>query len=201
MKEEQENKAYYQNTFNEVHASENLLRKVEMMNSKNGKNTLKRTLKKSWAVAAALAFVFISGNMISYAATGQPWIIHVTLPDGNAAVVTFKGFADEEDTALSEEEYTLSCDRTDVDAASQNSTEVSSPASSEDDIADSSCLEKDGEKIYLKVNNSRVADVTEDIKDGSCRGTFQADGENYIYEITGTVDEHSINIILWGFKN
>jgi len=211
MKEEKENRTYYQNTFNEVHASENLLRKVEMMNSKNGKNAFKRTLKKSWAAAAALAFIFVSSNMITYAATGNPWItyaatgnpwvFHITLPDGSLGVVTVNGYEDENSTSDSGSEYTLSYEQAGVDAASQNSTEVASPTPSENDIADDSFLETDGEKVYLNVNHLRVADVTEDIKDGSCRGTFQSNGENYIYQITGTVEEPSIDIILFEFNN
>ena len=61
MTGEKENRKYYQKTFHEVHASKHLLRKVEAM----GK-----------------AVALLSSNIISYAATGTPWIITITTSDG-----------------------------------------------------------------------------------------------------------------------
>ena len=82
MTGEKENREYYKNTYKEVHASGHLLRKVEAMGKEYQKKNGTRILRRSFAAAAALALALISSNIISYAATGSPWIITVTTSDG-----------------------------------------------------------------------------------------------------------------------
>lgn len=82
MTGEKENRKYYQETFKEVHASSELLRKVETMGMEHNKKKGTRILRKSCVAVAALALALISSNIISYAATGSSWLITVTTSDG-----------------------------------------------------------------------------------------------------------------------
>ena len=82
MTGEKENRKYYQNTFHEVHASKHLLRKVEAMGKEYNEKKGRKILHKGCIAAATLAAALISSNIISYAATGTPWIITITTSDG-----------------------------------------------------------------------------------------------------------------------
>ena len=82
MTGEKENRKYYQNTFHEVHASKHLLRKVEAMGKEYNEKKGRKILHKGCIAAAALAAALLSSNIISYAATGTPWIITITTSDG-----------------------------------------------------------------------------------------------------------------------
>ena len=82
MTDENENRRYYKYTFREVHASEEMLRKVEAMGKEYQKRNGTWILRRSCVAAAALAIGLISSNIISYAATGSPWIITLIARDG-----------------------------------------------------------------------------------------------------------------------
>lgn len=74
MNQELKNKQYYQNTFDEVHASEDLLRKVKDMKNESNKKYAKRTMKIRYAVVAAALVAVISSNIVSFAASGSTWV-------------------------------------------------------------------------------------------------------------------------------
>lgn len=82
MTGEKENRKYYQETFKEVHASQELLRKVEAIGMEDQKKNGTRILRRSCVAVAALAIGLLSSNIISYAATGRAWIITITTSDG-----------------------------------------------------------------------------------------------------------------------
>ena len=82
MTGEKENKEFYQAAYREVHASEQLLRKVEAMGQEHNKKKSTRILRRSCVAAATLALALISSNIICYAATGSSWFITVTTWDG-----------------------------------------------------------------------------------------------------------------------
>ena len=71
MSEEMKFKNGYQDTFNEVHAPADLSRKVMNMSNTEKKRTAGASARK-WVAAAALALiVFVGGNGVAYAATGN----------------------------------------------------------------------------------------------------------------------------------
>ena len=77
MSTEKKIKDMYNSTFSEVHASDELKGMVENM-AGNKKILWKNALKKGSVVAAALALVFVSGNIVTYAATGNSLISYVS---------------------------------------------------------------------------------------------------------------------------
>lgn len=185
MKDETENKEYYKRTFDEVHASENLLGKVRTMKKED---TRKRTINMRCAVAAAAAILLLSSNLVAYAATGNTWIYALVTINGEQKKVNFEEKKDEEGNTYYEgkieEENSAAAIRVDGDKDQvTDNMQIDSPE----------VMEKDG-KVYLVINPEITIDITEDIKDQKCEGTFQQEGTTYKYEVTGTAEKHSINI-------
>lgn len=121
MTGEKENREYYKNTFDEVHASDHLLRKVEAMGKEYNKKKSTRILRRSCVAAAALALALVSSNIICYAATGSSWFITVTTWDGkelpsepgtyeleDGTVYTVKDLVEEAGKSITEEEESSS---------------------------------------------------------------------------------------------
>lgn len=71
---DKKNRAYYQETFNEVHASQALAGKVMNMANKKEKTGMTTLTKKMAVAAAVLAFLLVGSNGVVYAATGSTWI-------------------------------------------------------------------------------------------------------------------------------
>lgn len=184
MKTEKDNQTWYQNTFDEVHASEHLFRKVEAMRNENG--IFKRTLSKG-AIAAAAFTVLVFSNVISYAASGSPWILTVTLPGGETrqyevgpagknGIYCTADYAASDQSVLSE-------------SADSAEADVTVEVSGRDDAYR---LEECGGRICLVLDKQHRVDITEDFQDGSCTGTFDADGMTWCYEVTGTLEQPMI---------
>lgn len=72
--DETKNREFYQQTFHEIHASPELLRKVDNMRNTKGIHKIKKAARIGYALAAALAICFIFSNVITYAATGSSWM-------------------------------------------------------------------------------------------------------------------------------
>lgn len=150
MTGEKENRNYYRKTFQEVHASEDLLRKVEAMGKEYHKKNGVKIWHKGLVAVATLTLALISSNIISYAATGSPWIITVTTSDGRelltepgtyeledgivytvkdlvneetAFPITESGAADKTGTGKEEAENAVSEDA-EVEASSENSVNL-----------------------------------------------------------------------------
>ena len=184
MNTEKDNKTWYQHTFDEVHASEDLLRKVNAMKNENGRNKAKKTLSKGAVAAAAVALLMLS-NVISYAASGRAWILTITLPDGETRQIEMEpGLEDGqyfvyEDTADSAVSESMVSTETDV------TLEIS-----EEDSAHR--LEEADGRIWLILDEQNRVDITDDFQDGICRGTLETDDMTWYYEVTGTPEDYDI---------
>lgn len=73
MNTENQNRAFFQDTFCEVHASQSLTRKVKNM-EKLKKNKAMFTAKWIVAVATMAVVLFAGSNVITYAMTGSTWV-------------------------------------------------------------------------------------------------------------------------------
>lgn len=142
MTGEKENRKYYQNTFHEVHASKQLLRKVEAMGKEYNEKKNRKILHKGCIAAVALA-ALLSSNIISYAATGTPWIITITTSDGRE-LPTEPGTYELEDgtiytvkNVVEEETKTIPAEKVETEKAETDNTEtesVDTEASSQNSI-------------------------------------------------------------------
>lgn len=74
MNEEKQNQEYYQKTFREVHAPQELAERLR--NMEEGKNKKKAGSVAKWIAVAAVAAVvlFAGSNGIAYATTGSTWV-------------------------------------------------------------------------------------------------------------------------------
>lgn len=63
------NKEFYRNTFNQIHVSERMLRKVKTM--EKDRKFIRRNIYMKIAAAAFIIFLLIGSNAICYAATGK----------------------------------------------------------------------------------------------------------------------------------
>ena len=78
MNKDKQIRERYNSTFQEIHASDELKGMVENMAYQ--KNIIwKNVWKKGLAVAAAIAVVFVAGNVVTYAATGDNLMKYVTV--------------------------------------------------------------------------------------------------------------------------
>lgn len=78
MNKDKQIRERYNSTFQEIHASDELKGMVE--NMANQKNIIwKNVWKKGLAAAAAIAVVFVAGNVVTYAATGDNLVKYVTV--------------------------------------------------------------------------------------------------------------------------
>lgn len=218
MKEaDAENRKFYRETFDEVHASSELLGKVLDM-KKDQKNKVFRSIAKLGYVAAAgLVIAMVSTNAISYAQTGSTWVEKVIVyingaeqeaeavysvdEDGNEQMELELNLEDESiddgvNVAVEWKEETADADaESDGTSERKNDAEDAKQSSSDKDAfryQTSELKEEDG-RIYLLINGDDIKiDVTEDIKDEKCEGTFEKDGETWNYEVTGNLDGYGL---------
>lgn len=80
MNKDMENKWHYQDMFDEVHASEDLLGKVKNMKNERVSRKIGRVGRVAYIVVAIVLIVIVSSNAISYAATGSTWVEKVIMP-------------------------------------------------------------------------------------------------------------------------
>lgn len=186
MKSDRENKAYYQHTFDEVHASKDLLRKVKAMKENA---TTQRGIKISryGYTAAAIVAVLIFSNVITYAASGNLWLLTITMPNGKTVQKTVEAPFAGEDMADTE-------DGTPV-IESAKSTVIEDLSEEAEGIT--AVLESKGEKTFLVIEGNYRIDITEDFQGGSCKGTYELDESSYYYyEVTGTPQAYDITVDL-----
>lgn len=101
MNTENQNRAFFQDTFCEVHASQSLLRKVKNM-EKVKKRKASATAKWLAAAATMAAVLFVGSNGITYAMTGSTWV-ETMLYRLNLKDVTYEVPLQQEGTSYSSE--------------------------------------------------------------------------------------------------
>lgn len=190
--DETQNRKLYRQTFDEIHASPELLGKVKDM--KNTKNThiIKKASRIGYALAAALALCFIFSNVITYAATGSSWIEKVVVYiNGEKKQVELTHMQDENGNDYYQGTFEVDPDSgMTMELTDGNDTE--SAAETEFSAINTRLVQEDG-KVFLLANDLKI-DITEDIKDEACSGTFTLDGVDYTYNITGNPEEYQIGL-------
>lgn len=192
MSEEMKLKKDYQETFNEVHAPAALSGKVMNMARSENKKTTVSFVKKCAAAAAIALVVFVGGNGIVYAATGNTLLKTVMVYfNGTGYEVDLEGQENEDGSVT----YSATFDVEDAEAG--NSVVITDEMEFEEgpygtpvDLLE--IVEKDG-KMYL-VDGDVELDVTEDLADGEAAGSYEKDGETYQYEVSGEKDNWNISV-------
>lgn len=177
------NKEKYQKAFSVLKPSGNI--RMEDLNMK------RFHLSKVVAAAAAAVICFVASNSICYAATGNTWV--------EKMVVFFDGEAVETDvevTDLGEGNYSYTLEVPDEGTAEivvttdESERNVTSFAIMKEE---SPYLSEEEGEVWLYYQEGKV-NITEDFADGMAEGTMIADGNEYHYHVSGTVEEYNIAV-------
>lgn len=186
--DEIQNKNLYQQTLNEIHASPELLGKVNDMKNTNKR---KKVFRIGYSIAAALALCFIFSNIITYAATGSTWVTKAIVSiNGEEKPVDLIHTQDENGNDMYTATFDVDNSENDMTIEMENSFE---PVSETQLPEIKTSLAKEDGKVYFLANDLKI-DITEDFTDGACSGTFTLDGTDYSYDITGNADEYNISL-------
>ena len=188
MQKEDKIKTYIQDSFREIHAPEDLRRKVMNMNERKEKKSFAWAKKLAVAAAVALA-VFAGSNCVAYAMTGNTWVESLKskfvvngveqevelyaeiTEDGN--IVHYGTFEVEEDGSVA---FVIESDQ-----------EIGEVPPTVHFVTDSKIpegmkvVQEDG-KVYVKDNDIMI-DITEDLADGQTEVSYEKDGKAYRYVI------------------
>ena len=163
----------YAGVFDEIHASDELLRKVSNMTETTKKKSIRTAVKVAYAAAAA-AVVLVAGNVIAYASTGE--MLLKGLINGEEQTVS----ATKEDDGS----YSFTC--SDANGYSYN-------VLVEGDLGDNPAvvgnfdtfvpeLVKENGKTYITVDEDFKTDITDSVReDGSAVGVFEYNDMTYYY--------------------
>jgi len=188
MQKEDKIKTYIQDSFREIHAPEDLRRKVMNMNERKEKKSFAWAKKLAVAAAVALA-VFAGSNCVAYAMTGSTWVESLKskfvvngveqevelyaeiTEDGN--IVHYGTFEVEEDGSVA---FVIESD--------QEIGEVLPTVHIESDskIPDGMKVVQEDGRVYVK-DNDILIDITEDLADGQADVSYEKAGTAYRYVI------------------
>lgn len=191
MNQDGKNRAYFQETFQEVHAPEALAGKVRNMTKTEAKK-LGLSVVKKLAVAAAIAAVLFAGsNVVAYATTGSTWLETVVV-HFNVNGATYDMEVEGEQLPDGTVQYSTSVEVPDgatatfaIDSDSEWVTEYYHYAwvtdGDEAEVPRTEVVEENG-KVYF-INGDVKIDITEDMADGQAAGTYEENGMVYQYEV------------------
>lgn len=192
-----DNYEFYTSTFDEVHASDELLRKVKNMTETKPKKKI-YAIRKVLYVAAAVVVMLIASNAIAYAATGETWVEMV------AVYVILNGEPQEVEAVKTTDEngnvsYEMNLEEKngikqsfifgdDAEFSDEESIIIETPGT------EPTLTEEDG-KIYLEISAMEFKeDITDDFADGKASVTINdADGNKFIVNIEGTLESYEVS--------
>ena len=189
------NKHLYKETFDAMQMSEESIRKVKNMSEKMNQKIRLKTGFRAAIAAACLVAVFAIGNAAVYASTGSSLVERVSLYI-NGEKTDVDRITREKDKN-GNDYYKIELDgkkgiSTVGDVLNPAHVETPDSAKSENIPAR---LEKEGRKIYLLMEEGeKKIDITKDFEDGRAEGEFQHRGKTCRYTVSGTVEEHTIDI-------
>ncbi|MCC8050899.1 MAG: hypothetical protein LIP10_09625 [Clostridiales bacterium] len=198
-KKEEKNQTYYREVFDSVYASEELKKRIQNINSNSRRKTF--ALRKLANVAAAIVIVFCSINVVSYAATGEAWIATVLeqtiayINENPQDVEMIKSVSEDGATQYSyvypEDDGATSVFLVGKEESGEEASEQESETL-DVQFPDPSIV-TEADRIYLVVDEIRI-DITDDIADEECEGTFTWQNQIWRYEIKGNAETNSISI-------
>ena len=203
MNKEDKVKEYVQSTYDELHATEGLRRKVMNMTERKAKKTGMSVGKKLAMAAAIAAVLFAGSNGVAYAMTGSTWVENAVarirvngvwqdvemegevLEDGTVQYSTTLDVQDEESV-----EILLVSDAVDADSLKISAGDGAESSFPEiyinmDTTTTVDCnigVVKEDDSVYFVDGDIKI-DITEDIADGAASVSYEKNGETYQYEV------------------
>lgn len=198
------NGKYYKNTFDEVHVPEAVLRKVKGMKMEEKKIQKRSKLYYAVAAVAAVGLCVLASNGICYAATGNTWVEKAILYVNGEKVEQNINWYNDGDTVYGELEYTVENEDESgsvifydsegeaPDLNVEEGVEFSSIYTYSDVDAEGMVIQEN-DRLYLYIDGDKI-DITEDMADGECSGSFEKEGITYEYVVTGNGDNYTVTI-------
>lgn len=198
MNKYKDNYEFYQSVFDEVHASDELMRKVQSMENTKAKKKV-YAIRKVIYIAAAIMIMLVASNAVAYAATGETWVeqimVHVTMNGEKQDVVMDKTVNENGDVS-----YEMEVDQGDVKQGFyfelSGDEEINDGDEFEIQTNTNAVLTEEDGKVYFDwpIMDVKI-DITDDFKDGEARVVVaEQDGKELVATVTGTVDQYSISI-------
>ena len=186
----------YQSVLDEVHASDELIMKLQNMTENKTKKKI-YVIRKVIYVAAAIMILLIASNAVVYAATGATWIEHLVTATVNGGEYNAR-LIDKYDENGEFGSQKLIIDygngiKEGIEGDGQYAIDPNSDieiwvAEKEPRVV------QESNRVYLSWISADIReDITEDFSDGHAEFTVDVDNHNKIkFTITGTVDEYKI---------
>lgn len=192
MHKEDKIKTYIQDSFREIHAPDDLRRKVMSMSEQKEKKNFAWTKKLAVAAAVALA-VFAGSNCVAYAMTGSTWVRSIKtifLVDGvkQEVELNYEVFADGTTGHHSVHHGTFDVPGNgSVAFVIESDQEIGEVPPTVHFMTDSKIPEgmkivTEEDRVYLTDNDIKI-DITEDLADGQADVSYEKDGVAYRYVI------------------
>lgn len=194
------NHEFYQSAFDEIHASDELLMKVQNM-TENKTNKKIYAIRKVALVAAAIIMMLVVSNAVVYAATGATWVeklitVNVDGEEKEASLVNKY----DENGKLDSQEIVVDHGNGRIDKLVIDGEEAEEDPSgfeiitNNDSVMPEPSVVKENDKVFLDWSCVGVReDITEDFSDG--KAEFTAKGDDNVemkFTVTGTVDKYKI---------
>ncbi len=194
------NHEFYQSAFDEIHASDELMMKVQNM-TENKTNKKIYAIRKVALVAAAIIMMLVVSNAVVYAATGATWVeklitVNVDGEEKEASLVNKY----DENGKLDSQEIVVDHGNGRIDKLVIDGEEAEEDPSgfeiitNNDSVMPEPSVVKENDKIYLDWDIASIhEDITEDFSDG--KAEFTAKGDDNVemkFTVTGTVDKYKI---------
>lgn len=202
----------YKTMMEQIHAPSSVVEKARNIPMEKGaiKQAFKRNaLHYSAAAAAVLVAVFIVSNGVCYAATGETWVEKATVyvnGEPEEMDVTMSQPNDETtiaeityDTADGNDEISMTFTAEGGEGISANDIEINDYTVSGDgsDVESAMVLESKDGKVIVAPDGVEPIDITDQIREqGGAIGTFERDGNTYVYKVWGEAGAYSASVEL-----
>lgn len=186
----------YQSVLDEVHASDELIMKLQNMTENKTKKKI-YVIRKVIYVAAAIMILLIASNAVVYAATGATWIEHLVTATVNGGEYNARLIDKyDENGEFGSQELIIDYGNGIKEGIEGDGQYAIDPNSDiEIWVAEKEPrVVQESNRVYLSWISADIhEDITEDFSDGHAEFTVDADNHNKIkFTITGTVDEYKI---------
>lgn len=195
------NQEKYKAVFGEIHAPDDLVRKVRNISMENKKLQRNKKWKAALVSAAAALGLFVGANGICYAATGDNLVYKIVIMVNGEEVERDIEWHEEGDTLVGTVEYELEDDADGGSVAVQevfiaDKEEAENPVYELDGMdAGGVVVQEEDDRIYLVPGDeNQKIDITEDIADGTAEGTLTYNGEACKYVVVRSEDGYSVSI-------
>ncbi len=164
----------YASVFDDVHASDELKRKVRNMTETTKKKNIRTAVKVAYAAAAA-AVVLVAGNIIAYASTGET-LLKVFVNGVEQDVVATQ----DEDGSY----YFTYSDSEDNDYRVLLEGDIEENPTVVDLIVKDPEVVEEGNRKFLVVDDDLKIDITDNFKeDGTAEGSYEQNGMTFKYVV------------------